>query len=388
MRRPTPPRLLVGVGLDRVHRHGDVRGAGDATGLLALTACHAEDAAPTSFLDVTPIAAASPPLVSPDAIAVGRDDRVVVADQAPARVLLVDQAGRVTGTIGREGAGPGEYRRPNPTLWDTVIAVFDPALLRLTAFDTAGRVLWSQPAPCCRYEPAVADGDGRFWVPSSGAGLGAATVIGYDATGRVLDTIPVPGSVTDPTSYWTLKDPGEDAARFSTRIPLKPANYFAVSPRGGIWYGFSGTRTIVQGRSGVDTSETVLANWPQRTVPRSTRLAMVEALVDGASRLIPAATLRSLAKADDIPATLPPYFGLRVDACGRLWVLRTPTQLDLPIEWELFSAAGEHIGTIALPIPTSAVSAWAGGRFVLAMIVTRDAEEPQLRLWRLPTAGC
>lgn len=79
------------------------------------------------------------PLTRVASMALGESGVLYVADALELSVAILDSTGRVAGTIGREGRGPGEFASIGAigVFGDTVWAV-DPALRRLLLFDTSG----------------------------------------------------------------------------------------------------------------------------------------------------------------------------------------------------------------------------------------------------------
>ena len=273
---------------------------------LAAGGCRrAPDAGPAADVTVERLPAVNVPIVNPSGLFVDDRDWTYLADQSPARVVVLNESGRFVRVVGHEGRGPGESRFAVPTAASGVVTVFDPDLQRLTQFDASGRLRWVQPAPCCRSSRITVDRRGRTWVPGPARGEmgGWDTAIAFDRLGRATDTVDVPGAVPDPTYYWTLRDPGEEAARFSTRIPLKPANHYAVSRTGQVWHGFSSATVIAKGRSGRDTGEVALLGRPPERVSDAARAALVERLIAGWTKMIPEATLRGLLRVADVPTS-------------------------------------------------------------------------------------
>ena len=329
-------------------------------------------------------------MVSPSGLFVDDRDWIYVADQSPARVIVLNQQGAFVRVVGREGHGPGEFRVAVPSGSAGIVTVFDPELQRLTQFDDSARLRWMVAAPCCRYSRITVDRRGRTWVPAParGGAAGWDAAIGFDSTGRARDTVDVPGSVQDPSYYWTLRDPGEEAARFSTRIPLKPANYYAISRTGQVWHGFSSAAVIAQGTSGRDRNQVAVISRPRQSVSDAARASLVERLIAGWAKMIPEATLRELVHVADVPTSLPWFFDLATDACDHLWVLRTPLQLAMPAEFDIFGPEGTPIGVVHLPVSADAVEAWAVGNAILAVVTTSATGDPIVARWRFGLPSC
>jgi hypothetical protein len=65
---------------------------------------------------------------------------LIVVDDRSRVVNEFDSTGKFVRKIGRDGAGPGEYRRPFSVAWlDGNLAVLDPGNARLAVFDRAGK---------------------------------------------------------------------------------------------------------------------------------------------------------------------------------------------------------------------------------------------------------
>jgi len=75
-------------------------------------------------------------------------DRIAVADGATVSVRVFDLSGRMVLEIGREGTGPGEFRRVNHvSAWKDTIRVGDGSLGRVTYFNLDGEYLDSFELP-------------------------------------------------------------------------------------------------------------------------------------------------------------------------------------------------------------------------------------------------
>lgn len=365
-------------------RHGDM-----VLLLSLLMACTSanprHDSLPPITLEL--VAETSDSLSNPASIAVTRGGRIFLGDRAPVRVLEFDASARVLRSIGTEGEGPGEFRSAIVAATDSRLAVHDPDGRRLTLFDSTGTLLWSVPAPCCREQGLRLDEDGHVHVPGSNADQARAgwdLVHTYDPNGIRGDSILVPGSTPDPSAYWTLREPGEDWARFSTRIPFTPKSYWALSPEGLLIHGFLDQYRVAEGSSVTDTQRVTERAWHPVPIPDSVRTASVESAVSLYRRFIPEPTLRELFRLADVPTTYPAFHDIQVDPCERLWVLRSPRGDQTVPEWDLFSRERTLVATVRAAAPTLLVT-WAAGSDLLVMVGIRETGEPVLQVHRVPS---
>ncbi len=72
--------------------------------------------------------------------ALGNSSGVIVADGSQQAIFFFDRAGRLVRTVGREGAGPGEFRSLRWLGWcpDGTLVAFDALLSRLSFLDSQG----------------------------------------------------------------------------------------------------------------------------------------------------------------------------------------------------------------------------------------------------------
>lgn len=109
---------------------------------------------------------------------------VFIADAGNQRVVAIDLNGRVEGTFGRAGSGPGEFRSINLIEQRAeTISVYDIVQARLTHFDRQGRVLRSEVLPTFEERPTTLRGilgDGTMLLSSSADHIGAPTGLRVD----------------------------------------------------------------------------------------------------------------------------------------------------------------------------------------------------------------
>ncbi len=125
------------------------------------------------------------------ALAVTSGGVVVVADPLNDAVHLFDSTGAAVARIGREGSGPGEFRRPRAlAVVSGRILVLDEGNGRIQEFTEAGEYVGSTPTP-----PAPRGGywalspDGRVVAPTLGLDSALLKIFGPDGEGRRLGTV-------------------------------------------------------------------------------------------------------------------------------------------------------------------------------------------------------
>ena len=131
-------------------------------------------------------------------VAVVRKGKVYVADVEQPEVLIVDDAGIVTGTVGSEGTGDGGLRRPRALALDSGgnLYVLDESLSRVTKFGRDGGFLLrfdgqgSDAGKLNHPEGLVIDALDNIYVADSENGR----VVKFDPEGEVLATFGARGS--------------------------------------------------------------------------------------------------------------------------------------------------------------------------------------------------
>jgi hypothetical protein len=137
------------------------------------------------------------------------DGSIVIANAGSGELRLFDSRGRFVRSMGREGAGPGEFRSIS---WvqvlplDTILVV-DPDLRRITAFSVAGELQWTASSEGTGYpwpgDVRLPDGTfvlvtetGDVWdrIRSGQARVGqtdrnTAVLARYTPSGALIDTI-------------------------------------------------------------------------------------------------------------------------------------------------------------------------------------------------------
>ncbi len=126
-------------------------------------------------------------------------------------------------------------------------------------------------------------------------------------------------------------------------IPFDAGGGLAIDPTGGFWTSDGRSYRIARLDAQGDTVLVVEADVPALPVTTADR----EAFVDAMSEQDP--DFRSSARAimDLAPDTKPVISGLRADAEGRLWVLRSRAGEDDPT-YDVFQSDGAYVGSVRL----------------------------------------
>lgn len=315
-------------------------------------------------------------------VAVLRDGSVAVFDGSVPALRLFDSAGRHVRTLGRDGAGPGEYRNQCLGLAvhpDGALMLYDPRNARLNRYAPDGSILPSWPAPAGLFAQhnLRVDSTGYTYVkvlleqpqPGTEWKIGEARL---DRTGSIRDTVPPPAI------------PGDTGEAI-----YAPRKHWAWTRSGARVSGYGGEYLLIvtmPGRRPVQI---------ERVTPRI-RLDPAERrnhqeVTD--SRLRAPNVVRS-GRSTTVPPVKPYFRDLLTDADERIWVqLHTPGQpFDPPpqpqrpgmpavplIRWrerplfDVFQLDGTYLGQVTLPGQT-----WfreARGDRLWAMQMGEDGEQ-------------
>ncbi len=294
---------------------------------------------------------------------------LVVADGQSNEIRVFDRGGNHLRTFGGAGEGPGEFRSLEgawPTS-DGIIVAVDNQLARITRFGPEGELLGSasfkeqdfertdrlagpdavlsrvRAAP---EEPRTPEERVQQIMAVAGMGGGTDHVIRHSLDGALIDTV-----ATLPGEASVLSSRGGGASlRFSLRrIPLSPVP--------ALWSNGAGHIAITEG-----SSYEFSLYGPSGALERIVRLAEepplrtdadLEAYVRGnADEPMDQAAVRAALRRYEemeIPERLPAWAGLVLADNGQLWARRFFIQgAESPL-FDIFSAEGSHLGTVALP---------------------------------------
>jgi hypothetical protein len=296
---------------------------------------------------------------------------VAVFDGSVPALRLFSPEGTHLRTLGRDGAGPGEYR--NQTLGlavdrDGVLLMYDPRNARLNRWKEDGTVLpsWRAPGRLYTNQALQVDTGGGTWVritteaiePGKPWKFGLLRVGPEGVPGDTLHPPPIAGEAPANATFF------------------EPQKYWHRN-RNGEWVtGFGGAYAITMGSSGRGALRV------ERSVPR----IPVAAEERRNYQEVAEALRRSPNRAQSGPVTVPsqkPYFrGIESDLDGRIWVdlhgpgetfepAPRPVQPGAPsvppLRWrerrryDVFGRDGSYLGRIELP-PRTTLSEAKGNR--------------------------
>lgn len=347
--------------------------------LLLVTAAAPEVAAQRPVILTRPAAEFAEPFSTVAGVRELSDGRLVVVDSRDKLVSIVDFDGQSSTMLGREGSGPGEYRRPGAPValpGDTTL-VPDGANGRYLVINpngTVGAVITDNPGdkyPLRGRAPRGVDARGRLYfmgtalvkTPDGMASADSAAIIRFDRKSQLVDTV---GFVTPQKSDVRVNQTVNQISSVSImKQPFGAEDAWAVLPDG---------RVIVARVD--DYHPDVLAPDGKRTLGKPIpfdRLPVTDAdkFPDGN----PTAAERRAAESRGYPEFKPPFpvGGGEADPQGFLWVLRTTRQTTDSTVYDVISPDGVLVRRVTMA-PRSRIVGF-GGEYIYA--VRMDADDLQ-----------
>jgi hypothetical protein len=279
------------------------------------------------------------------------DGSVVVADLDPAALHLFAPTGEWVRSIGRDGAGPGEFEDAFLASRGDTIYVQDRRSARLSAFRSTGDYLGQVGSVCCLTEGMEVTGDGRLVVPMPAENASSRRwwrAAGLD--GR-QDTVAITDSRISRPPTWTVRVPGGDG--FGKLVPLVPTIRTATGPGGRVLVGWSGDYLLRWTSTGLDTIALFgRAGSSGRPLGDDERadLAASFARTDASKEGLPFELLREAYDPDLLPATPELFDAFWVDPSGKTWVQRSSFGGDsTEVRLDLFDRGGVLLDEILVP---------------------------------------
>jgi hypothetical protein len=285
------------------------------------------------------------------------DGRIVVANAGTHEIRFYDRAGRFIRSVGREGAGPGEFRS---ITWlrrfaTDSLAVFDRRSLRITIFDDDGELIRSlnvAQLPGITFpNPIGLFDDGKVLVNSPTSpdqGSSATRIIRDPVTCHLVDSDGrLIGSVGDHPGmeYYRATLRGQSVGMplpfgkmpqfevFKDRFFVGASDAYEI----GI-YGEDGTlRRLIR----LDQENAKLA---AEEIERYRRMRLERART-------PEARQRVERELNDVPfpETMPAYGPIMADREGNLWVRQYLPPAGDPTHWRVFDAEGRLLALVETP---------------------------------------
>lgn len=316
--------------------------------------------------------------------------RIWVYDFSSHRIFLFGSDGALIRTVGRQGAGPGEFAQGNGmiALADTGLAVWDSRNARVSFFSNSGefRTSWRTPAGFSTSNGLITDRSGAFWLrrpvtpPREGEILGRMGLVRLGPDGALSDSMAPPDLPVPREVYLAVSSDGR--SRSSTSNSFAPNYHWQWHPDGYFVVAHGGTFEIILARR-EGTPVVIRRGLPPVPIEPDERSDEQERITWSMRRTQPGWTWSGPA----IPETKAPLTQLFVARDGRIWARvaapseRVPdAELDEPREngppisrfrspvvWEVFAPDGTFLGRIPFPPRTTLMEAdantvWALGR--------------------------
>jgi len=325
---------------------------------------------------------------------VGRDGRLYVYDAASHRIFVFGPDGAHRRTIGRQGAGPGEFNQNNglQLLPDGRLAQLDSRNARVSFFTAEGDFLesWVIPAGFSTTNGIRADRSGALFLvrpvtpPRDGEILGRMGLVRLGAGGAFGDSTLAPDLRVPQVFYTATEKVGANTNMSSTGPMHAPRFLWALHPEGH-FISVNGARYEIEvSRPG--TPLRIVRDASPVPVPEEERRWDEARITFNLRMTDPSWTFTG----PPIPAVKPPIRELQVARDGRLWVrVSTPSEripdtereprregraeppiFRDPVHYEVFAADGKFLGRVVLPIN----SAWVEAENDLVWVLDRDSD--------------
>jgi hypothetical protein len=290
-------------------------------------------------------------------MAVAPDGTIYVYDGALKLLRAYDSAGKFIRSIGRQGAGPGEFNDVVAlvTLPDGRIVLRDPSQARISFFDSSGKFLKSWTVGMMTFTDDLlrTDSAGNLYLkswwgePTPDGQLGG--FVRLDSSGKERDTLAAPfvpsGGMAfySPSLHWTMNSHASFVSGYSARY------VFDVQPR-------SGEKLLrVEGPTGD---------------PIPVPLGERQLLDRISAEMVKNPSVRKGTKSTPTPSTKPAFRELLVAADDRTWVrVPVPSEQRAGVEvdstkpvsrqpspwaetkrvWDIFEPDGTWIGRLTTP---------------------------------------
>lgn len=254
-------------------------------------------------------------------LAVTSDDRIFAFDEQGPSLKLFDSTGKLFRFVGRKGAGPGEFEQVSGmgALPNGSLALWDASHSRVNVYDAAGDFVTQWRVPITgffTYNGLFTDRESSvlLTLPLSGLSVfGESGYVRFSDTGTIRDTIRIPRWIDSTPQLLGTNSSGQ--VRVSMALPFAPTIQESWSPIGALVSGPGAPYIVYVTRRARRPLKIERESAPVLTLPEER--AQTRARLTWNMRM----SLPDWAwPGADIPATKPPYRGLRTSEDGRIWV--------------------------------------------------------------------
>ncbi len=312
-------------------------------------------------------------LGQPSAVVASSNGDIFVMEHKPVTINHYSADGTFIGTIGRAGAGPGEFHDYGVLYiaHDTLVHQ-DGSQSRLSSFTIAGKFIttWSS-SPMAEHD-LLADISGRIPVPANSgttklnSGHG---VIRFRLDGSIADSIWYP-SAPEP-AVWRLKT---DHADMGMLVPFAPDRVQILDRAGRLVWGDQSAGRFHYSTHGRDTVRIVEASFAPVPLGDLLRQATFDSAVARDK------WVQGIAKLRDIPRTYPLWTAVVADGNNNLWVL-LPGPRGTGDRWEVLDTDGRLLGAVPAPFDHADATFWTSDH-VYVMQTANDAT-PEIAVYRI-----
>lgn len=318
-------------------------------------------------------------IVAPSRVTVDGAGHLLVLERSPLSLRMLELDGTFIRTVGREGAGPGEYENPIPVAVGPYIVIDDPQLARLTVRDSAGALLDTYPAPCCYFAAVYGDDSNQVYMQTSAShdSTASAAFVRINVESGATDTVMLPRVGPEPKRWEFVRE----NSRSSYTIPFQPSDITVILASGHVIRGWSGRYEYLERTFDGDSVRVVRRSWQRIELPDSVRRERYEGIKAMVSRNVGEAEANKVLSLSDVPAEAEPMRRLYSDGAGNVWVpIYVPGAETL--HYDIFSPEGVWRGTLVTPWSSGEHPTWLGDDKVVTQGTT-DEGYPFIKVWRV-----
>ena len=281
-------------------------------------------------------------------LAVDHEGRVWVLEGQAAELRVFDATGAHVRTVGRKGAGPGEFRQPlrvdlgpEGQLW-----VVDPLNARLSVFDSAGTYLEGLRTPggfvLFPWKGGF-DERGAYYSPIQLPPVNSRPVFGFgrfDRSFSPLDTVHLPTDPVTRASFATVSNNGQSS--MTAGVPFQGGLRWQLSQSGTVWALITDQYRLIEFTTTGDTLHVSTKQHEPLAVSSEERAKAIADLKWFTSQ-------GGQIDESRIPPTRPLTTDFFLDDAGFVWVAtgRGASMDEQP--FDVFNPTGQFLGSVVAP---------------------------------------